>query len=126
MMISSIADPLALDRQPEFDASAEKFWQSVDWALDIREAQFIECDIRGIPARLIRRDEETQVIVRREKAAEGEWRRLALSDTQWPTALQFMLDSGDPDTVLVASKRDRAFKRELAGLRLLRDAGIAE
>jgi hypothetical protein len=36
------------------------------------------------------------------------------------------IESGDPDEVLVAPKRHRRFKDDLAGLKLLRSAGVAE
>lgn len=35
-----------------FDENRRKFYDGVEWAIDIREAEFRECSIRGIPARL--------------------------------------------------------------------------
>jgi hypothetical protein len=111
--------------RPLNEANAE-YYRTVDWALDISQAEFADCDIRGIPARLIRRDPETQVVVTREKAVEGAWKELDLSRTHWQVALDFMLNRGDGDVVLVAPKRSRRFKELLAGLELLRKAGVAE
>lgn len=106
------------------------YYSTVDWALDISRAEFVDCDIRGIPSRLIRRDPETQAVVTRERAVEGRWRELDLSKTHWDTAIDFLLkESGaehDPDTVLVAPKRSPKFRDLLDGIKLLRREGIAE
>lgn len=113
--------------QAAFDAANAAYYAAADWALDISEAEFVEADIRGIPARLIRRDPETQVVVTRRQAAEGAWRDLDLSRTWWATSLEFFLNrNGEDDIVLVAPKRHRQFKELLDGLKALRDAGVAE
>lgn len=113
--------------QKRFDEANAAFYPSIDWALDISAAEFTdEIDIRGIPARLIRRDPKTQVVVTREKALEGTWRQLDLSGTYWPTAIEFLLNRDDPDVVLVAPKHHRTFGRLLQGLEQLREAGIAD
>jgi hypothetical protein len=115
------------DEQRAFDEANANYYVSVDWALDITDAEFHDADIRGIPARLIRRDPETQAVVTREKALEGRWRELDLSRTHWKTTIEFLLNRpGDPDVVLVAGKRYRRCRDLLDGIRLLRDAGIAE
>lgn len=106
-------------------ANAE-YYRGVDWAIDIRHAEFQECDLRGIPAALVLRDEETQVVVTRSKVARGEWRGLDLSGTYWPTALALFLERGDSDAVLVAPKRAKNFAKLLTGLKMLRDAGVVE
>ena len=55
--------------QAAFDQANAEFYTEVDWALDIRDALFRVAEIQGIPAELVRRDTETQVVVKREKAA---------------------------------------------------------
>lgn len=111
--------------QQAFDEANAAFYSRVEWALDISEGQFEECDIRRVPARLIRRDPATQVVVTREQAMAGAWRKIDLSRTYWATALQGFLEEGDADTVLVAPKRSRHFKDLLTGLERLREAGVA-
>jgi hypothetical protein len=113
-------------QQRAFDEANAAYYEGVDWALDISEAEFEEIDIRRVPARLVRRDADTQVVVRRERAMAGGWRDLPLSKTSWPTALEFMLERGDPDVVLAAPKRHRRYRDLLEGLRMLREAGVAE
>jgi hypothetical protein len=128
VMTSSIVDISSDDPRPQrlFDEANARYYETVDWALDISEAEFEEADIRGVPARLIRRDPETQVVVTRERALEGRWRELDLSGTYWDTYIEFMLDRGDDDVVLIASRRAHDFQPLLEGLRLLREAGVAE
>jgi hypothetical protein len=127
-MLSSVLSPgfhATDEQQGAFDLVNAEFYRNVDWALDIREAEFVECDLRSpMPARLVRRDEETQVVVKRSKLLDGEWRKLDLP--QWSIALEWLLERGDPDVVLVAGKRSKNFKKELAELERLRDAGFAE
>jgi hypothetical protein len=116
-----IQEPLALARSA--------FYKSVDWALDISEAEFKEFDLHGIPARLVRRDPATQVIVTRERAMKEDWRRkLKSSNTYWPFVIDMFLDDGEPDIVLVAPKRKRKkdFAWLLDGLNDLRQVGVAE
>jgi hypothetical protein len=115
------------EEQRTFDEANAVYYGRVDWALDISNAEFQEADIRGIPARLIRRDPETQAVVTRQKAIEERWRELDLSKTWWPTSIQFLLNRPhDPDVILVAPKRHRRYRDLLEGLKLLREAGIAD
>jgi hypothetical protein len=112
--------------QRAFDEANAAYYSTVDWALDISEGIFEECDIRGVPSHFIRRDPATQVIVRREKALQGTWRQLDLSKTYWATAIEGLLEEGDPDVVLVAPKRHPRYLQLLDGLKMLRDVGVAE
>ncbi len=115
------------DEQRAFDEANAAYYAGVEWALDISEAEFQEADIRGVPARLIRRDTETQAVVTRQKALEGAWQKLDLSKTWWATSIQFLLNRpNDSDVILVAPKRHRKFRDLLAGLKILREAGVAE
>jgi hypothetical protein len=114
------------EEQRAFDESNAEYYKTVDWALDISEAEFEECEIQGVPASLVRRDISTQVIVTREKAIRGNWHELDLSETWWPTSIKFFLDRAERDIVLVAPKRHKKFRQLLDGLKRLRDAGVAE
>ena len=112
--------------QRAFDEANREHYAITDWALDISQALFKDCDIRNIPSQLIRRDPETQVVLTREKAMEGRWRELDLSGTYWAGAIKLFLDDGYQDRLLVAPKGAPNFKRLLDGLNKLRDAGITE
>lgn len=113
-------------QQRAFDEANDAFYAAVDWALDIREADFAECELQGVPADLIRRDPANHFVVRREKAMEGRWRGLDLSGTHWATSIELFLARGDADVLLVAPKRHANYRRLLDGLNALRDAGVAE
>jgi hypothetical protein len=127
MLSPAVATGLAKPHeQRAFDEANAAYYAEVDWALDISQARFEECDIRGIPARLIRRDPETQVVVTREKALLGEWRQIDLSGTYWGGWIELFLEDGEPDVVLVAPKRNPHYRVLLDGLKKLRDAGVAE
>lgn len=103
-----------------------EYYRNVDWALDIRKLDCTDCDIRGVPAKLILRDPETQAVVRREKAADGRWQKLDRTKVPWFYSIGGMLQDGYDDCVLVAGKRSRNFKAELEGIRILRSEGIAD
>lgn len=113
--------------QKPFDEFRVKFYENVEWAIDIRQAKFRLFEITGIPARLIRRDPETQMVVTRERALNPEWRsRLSISNTIWPFVINSFLASGEDDRVLVAPLLGPKKQVEKLGndLRELRDLGI--
>ncbi|HEX7275527.1 MAG TPA: hypothetical protein VF248_07945 [Nitrososphaeraceae archaeon] len=112
------------DVQQTFDQANDKFYKNVPWALDISEAAFKDCDIRGIPAELVKRDKETQFILKREKALKIDWEEIDLSKTHWKVAIEIFLRDQFEDCVLVAPKKNRKFKDLLEGLKKLKDAGI--
>jgi hypothetical protein len=100
------------------------YYADVDWAIDISEAEFKDFDCRGVPARLVRRDPETQVVVTRDRAiAAGT--AIAAGGHLWESWIknQLIVD-GYQDIVLVAAKRDPRFKEQLSGLRELRRQGV--
>ncbi|MEX2316722.1 MAG: hypothetical protein WD669_06195 [Pirellulales bacterium] len=107
------------------EANAE-YYQNVDWALDISEADFKSFELRGVPTHLVRRDPDTQIVVTRAKALKGEWKELEFEDTLFATSIEMFLQRGEPSYVLIAPKRHRKFLLYLHDLQLLREAGIAE
>jgi hypothetical protein len=119
-------------RQKPFDDYRDRFYAGVDWALDISEARFKEFDIRGVPARLIRRDPESQVLITRERALQvvkpGWEGQLYPTNKLWPFMINLFLADGDADTVLVAPLAAAKAKRDLLlqGLQELRRIGLAE
>ncbi|GMU67655.1 MAG: hypothetical protein AMXMBFR36_39290 [Acidobacteriota bacterium] len=109
-------------------AANQDFYQSVDWALDIQDADFtFGPDLHFVPGALVKRHSETQALVRRSKLTS-----VSLGDLPWgksslSLAVQwFLQDSPYEDTVLVAAKKSRGFADDLAAIRMLRENGIAE
>jgi hypothetical protein len=116
------------DRRPLFEPADRAFYEKVDWALDISDGEFDELDIRDIPADLIRRDPESQVIARRRtaEATRAIWQRMDFRGTTIGVALSNMLDLDLPDQVIVAPKRDKLYKEYLAIFKHLRSEGVLE
>lgn len=133
LKISSLIDGVVKpEQQRPFDDANLRYYQDVDWALDIREAECENIDLRGVPGRLVLRDPATQVLVTRQKAEAGHWRTLALSKTYWPEALELYLRESPWDAVVLAiPKRMKksnywTYQTLLDGLQVLRGEGIAE
>jgi hypothetical protein len=117
------------ETQGPFTRSRETFYRSIDWALDISEARFKGFDATGIPARLYRRDPESQAVVTRERVMAEDGQRLARADgNPWLPWVRGALSDGSSDGVLVTPLGAPKKKRDefLQGLRQLRDLGIAE
>lgn len=112
-----------------FPRSRIAFYKNVDWALDIREAQFLDFDMRGIPAALVRRDPETQFVVKREKAmAIDRDHVISKWNDYWAMMINSFLADEDPDVVFVIprGKRKETTRKLTDGLKELRDIGVAE
>lgn len=115
--------------QKPFDEARDRFYNSIDWAIDIRDAKFREFDYRGIPGRLIRRDPETQFLIRRKNVIDASWRsKLSKDNIHWPFVLELFESDGDEDIVLVAPLAAPKAKRDtlLRHLRELRTIGFAD
>jgi hypothetical protein len=109
-----------------FENARKKFYDQLDWALDIRDVSLRGLRIDGIPAHLIRRDPATQALVKRSKLLDGAWQKVDLEGTWWKAEISSHLSDGEGDLVLVAPRRDRSFSKQVDGIKRLRDAGIAE
>lgn len=120
-----LSDPASTVNKSFFRSNHE-FYAEVDWALDISTVEAKELEIQGVPACLIRRDPETQVVVTAKRAVEFSFDKLDYGGTHWKFSIQFMLSRGESDIVLVAPKRSPKFKAMLNILKMLRDEGIAE
>jgi hypothetical protein len=125
---------LFLGLDPTGDAKAasrfiranQRYYKSVDWALDISEAEFtaFENERADIPAHLYRRDPETQAIVTRESCRGRDWRGACGGSSLWVHIERF-LETGNADTVVVAAKRSKYFAAHVEAIRRLRDIGVA-
>jgi hypothetical protein len=115
----------ALDRV--WLSANQQFYQKVDWALDIREAEFDDFEVRGVPCHLIRMDPETQCVIPRKIALNTDFSRIGFDDPLFCRVIEMGLVSTEPfDFVIVAGKRSRHFKMKLRGIRRLRELGLAK
>ena len=103
------------------------YYAGVEWALDIWDARFTAVSFvrSDIPARLIRRDPETQVVVTRRTLLQSDWRGL-LGTAAVGLGIDRFMESGSEDTVLVASKRSQRFAQEMAVIERLRMEGLVD
>ena len=109
----------------DWDAANLKYYETVDWALDISEAEFTSFSVCGIPSRLIRRDPTSSAVVTREAALRGAWRKLAWNQGTFFYTISRLAEDGYEDGVLVACSRSKNFEDQLEDLQMLRDEGIA-
>lgn len=113
-------------RQEAMDRANAEYYQGVDWALDISQAEFTSGEVEGIPPELVRRDPETQFVLRSHAIKDGRWRKVNLSGTYWSPLLDAYSKEGVGDVILIAPKAAPDFKPLLKGLIALREAGIVE
>jgi hypothetical protein len=135
--LSIAADPL-VEAGPSADSTRMAyhrirvdFYSSIDWALDISGAELAYARILGIPARLIRRDRESQAVITREKADIERWNKVwpsldLVKQTDFITAIDRFVKSHDEDQVLVAGKLAKDFDLQLAAIKQLRNVGLVE
>ncbi|MEU6227581.1 hypothetical protein [Streptomyces sp. NPDC047042] len=97
-----------------------------DWALDISEVSG-SLDLRaGIPARLIRRDPRTQVVMTSQQAADGGWRTVqGIERSGLGTQIELFSQSGFRDFVLIAKKGLPYFSEQVDMIRKLQSIGAA-
>lgn len=113
--------------QQRWDDANKAYYQTVDWALDLREAEFQgSIDLHCVPGSLIRRDPETQVLVKRSSLKDVDWRGLSWGKSSFDLAIQWFLEDGlYDDVVLIAPKRAAHLKDDLQAIAMLRSEGIA-
>ncbi|MFO0835648.1 MAG: hypothetical protein U0638_11805 [Phycisphaerales bacterium] len=101
------------------------FYRSVDWAIDVREAQVRDLGLAGIPGRLIRRDPANSIHLSVKSVANGDWRAITAA-TPCGVAIERMFDYSLDDIVVLAPCKGRYRQSELDAYAKLRDAGMAE
>jgi hypothetical protein len=106
------------------EAENTSLYETLDWALDISRAEFTGAELNGVPAHLVRRDAESQAVVRAERARGADLDRLEVGP--FAVSIRRMLDEGWRDVVLIAARRGKRFDDEIQDIRRLREAGIAE
>lgn len=113
------------EAQLVFDKQNGEYYRHVDWALDISGAEFMECDIRGVPSNLIIRDEDTQMILTRERAQKVDWDKCGVNNSTYFSAVYDVMNHLNlADTIIVAPKRSIEFKSIASDLMKLKQQGI--
>jgi hypothetical protein len=120
-MIAWLADHLS-PAQAMFAAS---FYDTVDWALDIRAARFTQLTLRGVPGEKVRRDPERHGLLRKERLlADRSWE--GYPDKGLVAVLRATLDRPAESEILCANELSRTFAAATKRLTMLRAAGFAE
>jgi hypothetical protein len=107
----------------KFLESEREFYRNVDCALDISEAVFEAADLYYLPGDLVRRDPETQFLVRKKHFAGADL-------SEFPKWARYILERVEENpydsTVIVAGRAEEDFERTIAEFQQLVDLGIAE
>lgn len=114
--------------QLPFDNARADFYSTNEWALDISEGIFQEFEMHGVPAKLVRRDPDTQVVITRENAIRSNWRdKISSWNHYWPFVIDLFLEDEEEDMVLVApkGKPKKKFTELLNGINELCEIGVA-
>ena len=111
------------DRRKAFAEAGQQFYAEGEYALDITEAVFESASMFSLPGDLVRRDPETQFLVRKEKLAGAD---LSVLPRSMQRRLKRAARSPFDSTVLVVGRDEPDFEESLAAHRQLIDLGIAE
>jgi hypothetical protein len=104
-----------------WDAHAARFYESVDWAVDLSQADLSHSlSLPGVPSRLVRRDPRRSAVVNGDRARARDRSRRS----PWDGWLAAFDDAPLADMVLFAGKKREA--EDMAGLDELRELGIAD
>jgi uncharacterized protein YjbI with pentapeptide repeats len=111
------------------DNYAQEQYEKIDWALDISEADFKECELRSsIPAHLVKRNPETQMLIKYEKVIRSNWEKNStLKGNRGEVFCRWVANTYKMDTVIVAPVRNKKlFAEYMEGIQRLRAEGIGE
>jgi hypothetical protein len=129
IMCSPVFDPIGAWKTPHiqeaFRRANEEYYRTVDWAIDVREADPEELELAGIPGRLVRRNAENTILVKASSLRRPDWNR-HIANTAVEAGIRRVLDYQMDDVVIVACPRSKGYLKELELFRILRDTGIAD
>lgn len=111
-----------------YDEFLVNYYKNVECAIDISQAEFKYCEISAsIPSRLIKRNPETQILVKLETILKGDWKKNNLLTS---SILDLFFEKAiveNGDCILIAPSLDKKKFLDYMGLiKILRDEGIAE
>jgi hypothetical protein len=114
---------VAPELRAAFREQAVKLYADIEWALDITEAEFSDVGLNYVPGELVRRNPETQFLIRTEVA-----RSVTLDSL--PNYASIVVEraalSPYEATVVPVPTRAKNADKYRTELQILRDRGIAE
>jgi len=122
--ITTRAHPsLGGERREEITQLMVEYYRAVDWALDISRGEFQDATLPMVPGHLVRRNPETQFLVKREPLEAYPHEELPLIGKSYRR--RFSTSPFD-SLVVVAPTRSDAFGKIQAQLSEMRELGLAE
>ena len=111
-----------------FAQANDEFYKTVDWALDISEANFTaDVELSVVPGHLIIRDPETQILVTQRRLLENNaWMALRGHPSGWGIELTAISNTPNGNGVLVAPKKASFFKENMQAIEFLREHDLVE
>jgi hypothetical protein len=109
-------------RQRAFDEDAANFYNDIDWAIDLSEAKLSNCEIEGVPIRLIRYDARYGLAISRQSAERPNWESRVSAANPWRFRIQLFLRGNEHELLLLAPYGHRA---EREALQELASAGLS-
>ncbi|MDQ0610654.1 hypothetical protein QFZ83_004825 [Variovorax sp. W1I1] len=115
-------------QQEAWDLAVKTYYEGVDWALDISKAKFPGgITFEALPGHKVKRNMETQVLVRRDKLSAFDWQKLDFGASGFGIALSWFLDGSQFDSVVLAARTASKYgAQDVAVLDMLRRQGLAE
>lgn len=123
-----IGAPVPPEDQALWDRAVKLQYEAVDWALDISRARFAGgVTFEALPGDKIRRDCETQALVKRDKLRETDWEKLDFGDSGFGIALGWFIERSQFDSVVLAARvASKHGAQDVAVLDTLRKQSVAE
>jgi hypothetical protein len=123
IMTTPVNRALPVETREAMNAAMVAYYKDVDWALDISAAEFSDADFYMVPGDLVRRDPETQFLLRRDVVAQAGEESLPIG----PRIAASRFESTPFDSIVaVVSRRSKNFTRDLDEFEQVRKAGLAE
>lgn len=105
----------------------EDEYKNSDWALDISQGEFRECEIHNVPAHLVKRNPETQILIRYEKVKNSNWENNNKIQNSYAKYFCGRVMKTENDRVFIAPVRNKKqFVIEMEAIKILREEGIAD
>lgn len=123
-----VGAPASPQEQALWDSAVMSQYEAVEWALDISKAEFAGgVTFEALPGDKIRRDFETQALVKRSKLHETDWKKLDFGDSGFGVALGWFIERSQFESVVLAARiASKHGTQDVAVLDLLRKQGLAE
>ena len=122
--ITTPAHPsLGGERRADISRLMVDFYRDVDWAIDISRGEFADATLPMIPGHLVRRDPETQFLVKRAPLEESSQAELPLIGKSYRRRFK---SSPFDSFVAVAPRLSDSFEEIYVQLSELRELGLAE